>query len=95
MRVGDPIDTGPIATYVVCATWTLVTLAGAIVALFGDGLSAAEYLTALGLVAIGTGLLGIGRGIAEYGRQRAGADALKLAHELREEYHERPYDPDV
>lgn len=94
MNRARPINEEPFATYAVAAILSIVTIAGAIVALVNpDALSAGEYLGALGWVAIGAGLLGIGRGIQDYGVQRAGAEALKLAHERGERH--RPYDPDT
>lgn len=94
MRAARPINEEPIATYLVAATWVVTLIGGAIVAIVNtDALSAGEYFIALALVALATGLLGIGRGIEQYGIQRAGADALRIAHDRGERH--RPYDPDT
>ena len=81
------IDNAPVATYLTALAFEIVLIVGAVIAIVNpDALDVTDYLTLVALAALPVGLAGIGRGINEHGRQRAGADALRIAHEAGHEY---------
>lgn len=80
----------PVHLLIVATAFAVVLLVGAIVVLVSDDLSAHDYLWLVAFAAIPAGLVAIGHGIAEEGKQRAGAIALQAAH-TRGERH-RPVD---
>ena len=77
------------------AAWLVVVVAGAVIAIVNpDNLPAASWLSLVAIAAVPAGLVAIGNGIAEAGRQQAGAKALEFAHVNGERHTEqRTYDP--
>lgn len=94
MRHLRPIDNAPISTYLVALAFAVVVVGGAGATIADPAaLPLVDYLALVALAGVPPALLGIGRGINEYGRQRAGADALKLAFDRGETH--RPRDPEA
>ena len=85
------IDNNPIATYLATLVTVIVVIAGAIVTCTDAAFSFTDYALTLAILTLGHGLLGIGRGLNEYGKQRAGAEALQIAYDRGL----RPRDPDA
>lgn len=77
---------------IILAAFAIVVAVGALVTIIdSDALPVASWLTLVALASLPAGLMAVGHGIAEAGKQRAGAVALETAHRRGERH--RPYDP--
>jgi 4-hydroxybenzoate polyprenyltransferase len=84
----------PAPTLIVSLAFAVVLLVGGAATIADpDALPISAWLALVAIAAIPAGLLAIGHGIEQYGKQRAGAHALGIAHDLGHTH--RPHDPEA